>query len=738
MCLQRGGSPTAGGLLGTASEGEVKACYAIGGVSAAEEATGEAGIGGLIGSITSGESARSSYATGSVTGTGNVGGLIGALSGNSPSTSYYNSDRSSATKGIGNLSGLHLAQGGVSSKTMGELQTPTNYSGIYEDWNIDIDAGLETGIENARQAGDVGIDDPWDFGTRIEYPALKVDFDRDGVATAPEFGINQRARALGFSPISGVVGTQVKIAGEGFLPDAMSSVSFGGSAFANATFIEGDASNVSIPDTLSVDVPKDARTGILVIRVEGLSEIPSKEPFTVIPQITELLPGSASVGAEIKVVGTGFDPDAQHNSLSFGGSMYVPASSFTIGTDMDTLTVIVPEDARTGLIMLKVRDGAPVSSPQEFVVEPVIASFSPASGPAGTIVVIMGTGFSAVAAENIVRFGGGVQAAEPTNVSATSLTVVVPDEAQTGPITVEVGGHTATSPQEFVVEPVIASFSPASGPAGTIVVIMGTGFSAVAAENIVRFGGGVQAAEPTNVSATSLTVVVPDGAQTGTITVEVGGHTATSSDEFTLTNVPSAPMSLVATAVSTTEIGLVWTMPSSEGGSPITGYELELSTDGGSMFTSLEMTDGSTLSYQHTGLSAATTYHYRVAAVNSAGRGLYSSVASATTSTSDPGDPGDPGNPGDPNDEVTFGLSQEGVAPYVYPNPSLGEVHFGGVALGAPYRYKMYTIGGRLAHAGVFVGGSSVDVGSLSEGCYLLVIQSEEGEVLRTRLCILK
>ena len=44
------------------------------------------------------------------------------------------------------------------------------------------------------------------------------------------------------------------------------------------------------------------------------------------------------------------------------------------------------------------------------------------------------------------------------------------------------------------------------------------------------------AAAPTSASATSLTILVPSGARTGSISVAVGGQTGTSSENFTVTS----------------------------------------------------------------------------------------------------------------------------------------------------------------------------------------------------------
>ena len=43
--------------------------------------------------------------------------------------------------------------------------------------------------------------------------------------------------------------------------------------------------------------------------------------------------------------------------------------------------------------------------------------------------------------------------------------------------------------------------------------------------------------------------------------------------------VPSAPTNLTATALNSTTIELTWQIPTSDGGSPITGYRIDASTN---------------------------------------------------------------------------------------------------------------------------------------------------------------
>ena len=98
---------------------------------------------------------------------------------------------------------------------------------------------------------------------------------------------------------------------------------------------------------------------------------------------------------------------------------------------------------------------------------------------------------------------------------------------------------------------------------------------------------------------------------------------------------PDAPTSLTATASGQTTINLSWTAPSSTGGSPITGYRIQWSTDGNDPWNNLTRTNltATATTDSHTGLTAGTTRYYRVYAINSVGDSPASDVASATTST---------------------------------------------------------------------------------------------------------
>ena len=116
------------------------------------------------------------------------------------------------------------------------------------------------------------------------------------------------------------------------------------------------------------------------------------------------------------------------------------------------------------------------------------------------------------------------------------------------------------------------------------------------------------------------------------------GLPSSTANATTATTVPGAPDSLTATASGSTQIDLSWTAPADNGGSAVTGYQIEVSPDGTTNWTDL-VADTAATTYAHTGLAAGTTRHYRVSAINSVGTGLPSSTADATTATTVPGAP---------------------------------------------------------------------------------------------------
>ena len=142
-------------------------------------------------------------------------------------------------------------------------------------------------------------------------------------------------------------------------------------------------------------------------------------------------------------------------------------------------------------------------------------------------------------------------------------------------------------------------------------------------------------------AATRTFTGTPAASDVETVAVEVTAtdtSSATVMDEFNITvadtaTAPGAPTGLTATASGTTTINLSWTAPASNGGSAITGYQIEVSPDGITNWTDqVANTNNATTTYAHAGLQAGITRYYRVSAINANSTGPVSNTAVATTS----------------------------------------------------------------------------------------------------------
>ena len=158
---------------------------------------------------------------------------------------------------------------------------------------------------------------------------------------------------------------------------------------------------------------------------------------------------------------------------------------------------------------------------------PQIGSVSANYGAPSATIILTGNNFGATQGASTVAFNG--VSATASAWSNTGITVSVPSLATTGSLVVTAGGLSSNG-VPFTVEPApsITGISPASGPVGTTVTISGQNLLDAQNQETVWFGGvSLSILNPSN---TSLQVVVPAGAATGTFLVYtngVGNYTST-------------------------------------------------------------------------------------------------------------------------------------------------------------------------------------------------------------------
>jgi hypothetical protein len=282
------------------------------------------------------------------------------------------------------------------------------------------------------------------------------------------------------------------------------------------------------PVTVTVVGPTTA-LGIFEARADAFSGTPDPDrsnnfavaKITVVPPqpiIIGFSPMSGQEGTSVTITGTNL---ANATLVKFGNTIA------TIISNSDTQIVMtVPAGATTGKISVTTSGGTALSS-NDFIIGAGIGSFTPSSGPAGTIVTITGAGFTGVTS---VKFNG--ISAVFRVVSANMISATVPVTATSGKITITTSGGILTSATDFLVSPKINSVSPTSGKIGSLVLITGNAFTGA----ITVSFNGVNSPNFTVLSSTSIRTTVPPGASSGPVSVTTPSGTATSTLNFTVLN----------------------------------------------------------------------------------------------------------------------------------------------------------------------------------------------------------
>jgi hypothetical protein len=311
----------------------------------------------------------------------------------------------------------------------------------------------------------------------------------------------------GFSPSAGRSGTNVILTGTNFL--GTTAVRFGTTPASDFTVLSNNAIRAS--------VPTGAQSGTFTLMAPAGSAVTTSN-FIVQPMISGFTPAFGPVGTSVTVNGANFNVGTP--SVKFGG---VPAATPT-GISFSQLTAVVPAGATSGPVTLTTTDGS-FTTTNLFYLPANIASFTPTNSAPGTPVRITGLNFTNASA---VSFNGTAASFVVTN--NTTIGTTVPAGFSTGPISVTTPAGTTNSTGLFYAAPSITSFLPTHGLPGTNVVITGANF--LGATTVTFNGINASFTSPTN--NTTLVAVVPNGAQTGPITVGAPAGTNTSGASFVL------------------------------------------------------------------------------------------------------------------------------------------------------------------------------------------------------------
>lgn len=316
------------------------------------------------------------------------------------------------------------------------------------------------------------------------------------------------------SPANGPAGSNIRITGEGF-----SSLE----QPARVTINDSVALVVNMSDTLIVaKVPSGAGTGAVKVFVDGMES--TGEIFTY-QEIKGIKPLTGGKGTRITVTGEGFESVKENNLVYFNDKQAV-----VLEAAADRLVISAPEGVETNKVSIVINGQKTVSDDVFRVVPlPKIATVSPLSGPAGSLITITGSTFSTVKEENKVMINGKEIPLEKDPTS-TELVVKYPAGIGSGKIEIVVNDQKVVGPEFINQDLGIAKVSPESGLAGTEVTIEGTGFSEDPLKNKVLFNG--VAAQVLSATENSLKVIAPSALSTGILKVEVGNLSANAPQVF--------------------------------------------------------------------------------------------------------------------------------------------------------------------------------------------------------------
>jgi YD repeat-containing protein len=351
-----------------------------------------------------------------------------------------------------------------------------------------------------------------------------------GTATSSVTG----AYTIGALP-SGTYDLKVTAAGLGtrLTPDI--AIANGATATVNVTLSAAGAVGGTITQSdLSTPVPN---AGIVVYR--GSTALASVTSTTI---GTYSIPGLSADSYRLEVAAAGFVTQSQPSvSVVSGGTTTLNVG--LSGPGLAPINYVYDELGRLASVIDRAGDAAVYNydavgnllSIDRINASTVsIVSFLPSSGPVGTVVMVSGTGFSPILAQNAVTVNG--TAATVAAASATELTITVPGGATTGPIAVTSPSGTAGSTGPFTVAdtgaPTITGVNPPMADPGSTITITGTNFTSPADSSVIVKLNGTVLSFVSSVTPTAIEVVLPQDVTSGKLTVATPFGLAVSANDF--------------------------------------------------------------------------------------------------------------------------------------------------------------------------------------------------------------
>ena len=224
-------------------------------------------------------------------------------------------------------------------------------------------------------------------------------------------------------PTSGPPGTTVTLTGSGFeTQQSANTLSLAGVAVTPLSWND---------NRITFVVPAGAATGPVVVVVNGGASVGVTFSVTGPPAITILSPSTGQPGSLVTIAGT--------NLSSTGTVTFAGVTASVKSWTPTAIVASVPQAAVSGNVVVELAGVRSNGVPFTVFPAPAITGLSPTTGNAGQVVTISGTAFGTTEGISTVTFNGLL--ARVNSWSDTTLSVVVPRDASTGPVVVRVAGR---------------------------------------------------------------------------------------------------------------------------------------------------------------------------------------------------------------------------------------------------------------------------------------------------------
>ena len=276
--------------------------------------------------------------------------------------------------------------------------------------------------------------------------------------------------------MAGNVGDVVTIKGD-YL-NLMHGVIFAGSdTIKEAEFVGHDRY------TIQVKIPVEARTGVITLTdtIKDGTSLETKEELTInTPEVTPIKDRNIKAGEILSIKGASFDQIA---SVKFEGAT-VDAADFKSQSATE-ITVAVPVKATDGTFYVVTKSGVEVPVGNIITVVPTQLVATPNPVKNGAEITITGKDMDLITG---IAFPNAKES-KLNKVETTKVTSTVPEDAQKGDITLSLDNGKTVVVAYTLVEPTVASCTPAAITAGEKTVIKGTDLDLVKS---ITFPGDVE------------------------------------------------------------------------------------------------------------------------------------------------------------------------------------------------------------------------------------------------------